>query len=114
MGTRTANEPVESFDIGGTDNMMLAAGVKENILFWDLRKTSPGKQQQADAIFSESHNEELTHVHIASLLFLVMPNLTQHALFSSHRGLVAHADPLPPRGAESVILQLDRWPGLHV
>lgn len=49
--------------------MMLAAGVKENILFWDLRKTSPGKQQQADAIFSESHNEELTHVHIASLLF---------------------------------------------
>ena len=62
MGPRTANEPVESFDIGGTDNMMLAAGVKENILFWDLRKTSPGKQQQADAIFSESHNEELTHV----------------------------------------------------
>lgn len=80
-----ANEPVESFDIGGTDNMMLAAGVKENILFWDLRKTSPGKQQQADAIFSESHNEELTHI-------LFHP-VAQNRLFSSSTdGLVCMFD----------------------
>lgn len=61
--------------------MMLAAGVKENILFWDLRKTSPGKQQQADAIFSESHNEELTHVPPSPRSFglVMLPNLTQHA-----------------------------------
>jgi hypothetical protein len=66
MGPRTANEePVEIFNIGGTDNMMLAAGIKENMSSSgiSLRTTSPGKRQQ-------SHNEELTHTRypIASLL----------------------------------------------
>lgn len=80
-----AGNPVESFDIGGTDNMVLAAGVKENILFWDLRKASPGKSQQAILTFSESHNEEITHI--------MFHPYAQNRLFSSSTdGLVCMFD----------------------
>jgi len=79
------HQPVGSFDIGGTDNMILAAGVKENIHFWDLRKTFPGKQQEAEAIFTEVHNEDITRV--------IFHPCAQNRLFSSSiDGLVCMFD----------------------